>query len=71
MLKTVDLNKSLEVEVYKPELLKWQLKLREQAYQLYQKQRSLVVGCSSLPDSATFGSSTSRVPIRAMTGYAL
>ena len=43
MLKTVDLNKSLAPEVYRTELLTWQLKLREQAYQLYQKQRSLVV----------------------------
>ena len=42
MLKTVDLSKSLAPEVYKTELLKWQLKLREQAYQLYQRQRSLV-----------------------------
>ena len=43
MLEAIDLNQSLPKEVYKRELLRSQLKLRQLAYQLYQSKRTLIV----------------------------
>jgi polyphosphate kinase 2 (PPK2 family) len=43
MLDTVDLDKSLTREEYVENLIKYQLQLRELAYQLYVQQRTLVV----------------------------
>jgi polyphosphate kinase 2 (PPK2 family) len=43
MLETIDLGKSLSREEYVPLLIRHQLQLRELAYQLYVRKRSLVV----------------------------
>ena len=43
MLRTIDLNKSLERDEYKSQILESQIRLRELARQLYLQQRSLVV----------------------------
>ncbi len=43
MLDVIDLNKSLTREEYVRDLLRYQLQLRELAYQLYVQQRTLVV----------------------------
>ncbi len=43
MLETIDLSRRLEPDVYKRELVKYQLQLRELAYQLYVQKRTLVV----------------------------
>jgi polyphosphate kinase 2 (PPK2 family) len=43
MLETVDLSKSLTKGEYKRELIRYQLQLRELAYQLYEQKRTLVV----------------------------
>ncbi len=43
MLAAVDLTKSLTPAEYKEELIRWQLQLRELAYQLYVNKRTLVI----------------------------
>ncbi len=43
MLENIDLTKSFEKPEYKRELLRYQLQLRELAYQLYVNKRSLIV----------------------------
>jgi polyphosphate kinase 2 (PPK2 family) len=43
MLETVDLSKSLTKEEYVENLIRYQLQLRELAYQLYEQQRTLVM----------------------------
>jgi polyphosphate kinase 2 (PPK2 family) len=43
MLETVDLNKSLTKEEYRTQRNRYQLQLRELAYQLYEQRRTLVV----------------------------
>jgi polyphosphate kinase 2 (PPK2 family) len=43
MLETVDLSKSLTKGEYKRELIRYQLQLRELAYQLYENKRTLVI----------------------------
>jgi polyphosphate kinase 2 (PPK2 family) len=43
MLETIDLSKSLTREAYLRDLVRYQLQLRELAYQLYVQKRSLVV----------------------------
>lgn len=43
MLETIDLSKSLTTEEYKRDLVRYQLQLRELAYQLYEQKRTLVI----------------------------
>ncbi len=43
MLDTIDLSKSLTREEYVPNLIRYQLQLRELAYQLYVQQRTLII----------------------------
>jgi len=43
MLETIDLNKCLTREEYRTQLVRYQLQLRELAYQLYVQKRTLVV----------------------------
>ncbi len=43
MLATLDLNKEISARQYARDLLRYQLQLREMAYQLYQRKRSLIV----------------------------
>jgi len=43
MLDTIDLSKRLTREEYVPNLIRYQLQLRDLAYQLYAQKRTLVV----------------------------
>jgi len=55
MLQAIDLNHSLPRKVYKKELLRAQLQLRQLAYQLYLSKRSLVVIYEGLEEAGKSG----------------
>jgi polyphosphate kinase 2 (PPK2 family) len=60
MLATVDLDKKLEREEYRERLLQCQLRLRELAFELYKKKRSLVIAAEGW-DAAGKGGALCRV----------
>jgi polyphosphate kinase 2 (PPK2 family) len=62
MLDTIDLSKRLTREEYVPNLIRYQLQLRELAYQLYVQQRTLIMvyeGWDVSPNGSTRGATRS------------